>query len=163
MNKWGYGIVGAGLAFTIGLVSIGTAAPAEPGTEGDPVVTRSYVEKVRQDLVKMIQGEAQPALQQPAPSGPAGTAASYSVQKVSAGKTIIGMEGTEFIVRTGQVTVTTPGVDYTIPDLTNGTSLAHGKTVPRDHLLLIPRTDGRGLKVTSGTADIIVRGDYKIQ
>ncbi|BAU26543.1 hypothetical protein DFP93_10876 [Aneurinibacillus soli] len=159
MNKWGYGITGAAIAFTVGLVSVGTAAPTEPGTEGDPVVTRSYVEQVRQELVKLIQA----APQQPSSPTSTGSTTSYTVEKVTAGKTITGMEGTEFIVRTGQVKAVTPGEDYTIPDLTSGTSMPDGEAVPHDHLLLIPRADGRGLTVTSGKADIIVRGDYKVQ
>lgn len=162
MKKWGYGIVGAALALIAGALSTGAAAPAEPGTDADPIVTKSYVEKVKQEILNQVNSGS--GTQTPAPTPASADSAKLVVEKVPEGKTIIGYAGTEFIVRTGKVTAHTPaGEGYGLPDLTSGTNITLGKTVPANHHLLLPRDDGRGLKVVKGPADIMIRGEYVIR
>ncbi|MED0676170.1 MULTISPECIES: hypothetical protein [Aneurinibacillus] len=160
MKKWGYGLAGAALALVIGAVSTGLAATPEPGSDADPVVTKSYVEKVKQEILNVV--KSQPG--KPASDTQTPAAAKLIVEKVPAGKTIIGYAGTEFIVRTGKVVAhTPPGEGYGLPDLTAGTNITQGEPVPANHHLLLPRDDGRGLKVVKGPADIMIRGEYVVR
>ena len=49
-----------------------------------------------------------------------------------------------------------------IVDLTDGTVLVNGKMLPVNHALVIPKSDGRGFTVTSGTLSILIRGEYHV-
>ncbi|WCK54217.1 hypothetical protein PP175_23495 [Aneurinibacillus sp. Ricciae_BoGa-3] len=182
MKKWGYAIAGAAMAFTISAISSGIAAQADPsnsaapGTDGDPVVTKSYVDQVKTDLLSVINSiKSQPAPQNPAkpqtpakPQAPVPAPASSGtgdlvVEKVPPGKTIIGYAGTEFIVRVGTVTaVTQAGDGYGLPDITGGSNLDKGQEVPHNHLILLPYNDGRGVKAQT-SAYVMIRGKYSIQ
>jgi hypothetical protein len=164
MKKWGYGIAGATLALLVGAISTGAAAPAEPGSDGDPVVTKSYVEQVKQDILNQIKSQSGSGTQTPVPSPSSSGSAKLVVEKVPEGKTVVGYAGTEFIVRTGKVVAQVPaGEGYGLPDLTEGTNITLGQNVPANHHLLLPRDDGRGLKVVKGPADIMIRGEYVIR
>lgn len=124
-----------------------------PGSADDPVVTKSYVDQ---------------KIQQALGNAGSGTSASSKlvVAELKAGKTIYGFEGTEFIVRTGNV-VSVAGVNGDgLTDITAGADLQAGAPVSTNHLLLIARSDNRGLRLEpgyKGTAYIMVRGKYEIR
>ncbi len=124
-------------------------APGVPGSADDPVVTKSYVDqKIQQAL-----------------AGGAGSS-KLVVAELKPGKTLYGFEGTEFIVRTGKV-VSVAGVNGDgLTDITAGADLKAGAPVSSNHLLLIARSDSRGLRLEpgySGTAYIMVRGKYELR
>jgi len=125
-------------------------APGVPGSVDDPVVTKSYVDqKIQQAL-----------------GGGGGGGKSLVVEELKPGQTLYGFEGTEFIVRTGQV-VAVSGVNGDgLTDITAGVDLKSGVTVGHNHLLLIARSDSRGLRVapnSQGKAFIMIRGQYQIK
>ena len=124
------------------LAVIGTyAAFADPGTESDPLVSKSYVD-AQIAAVKSSNG-------------------SYAVVRMEAGQKIVGQEGTEIIVRSGEATVFDNG-ENGISDLTAGTDLRTGQAAPLNHLLLVPRADGRG--VFAGTEGyLMIRGGYTVE
>jgi len=78
------------------------------------------------------------------------------------GQRIIGGEGTEIILRGGQATAFTSGPDGLV-NVTFGTELFGGESIPANHLLIVPRADGRGVNVHSAEAWFIIRGEYTIQ
>ncbi|MEZ2658235.1 hypothetical protein [Aneurinibacillus aneurinilyticus] len=161
MKKWGYGVAGAALAVIIGTLSTGAAAPAQPGSDADPVVTKSYVEQIRQDILNQVKGQSGSGTQSPAPGSGSAT---LVVEKVEEGSTVIGYAGTELILRTGKAVAQTPAGDgYGLPDLTAGTNITKGKNVPANHHLLLPQNDERGLKVVKGPAYVMIRGAYVIK
>ncbi|HPU17585.1 MAG TPA: hypothetical protein PLZ27_02825, partial [Bacillota bacterium] len=60
-------------------------------------------------------------------------------------------------------TVVSPFANQGISDNTLGTDLLNGTAIALNHLLLIPRGgDGRGIKITSTGAFVMVRGEYTI-
>ncbi len=93
---------------------------SEPGGSGDPLVSQSYVDQYVQ----------------------------WNVVELNQGQVLKGQAGLELIVRRGQALVVDP-VGNGIPDLTSGTDISAGSAVPVNHLMLIPREDGRGVKATS--------------
>lgn len=127
----------------------GVGAPGVPGSSDDPVVTKSYVDQ---------------KIQQALGAGAGGS--KLVVAELKPGKTIYGFEGTEFIVRTGKV-VSVPGVNGDgLTDITAGADLKAGVSVAPNHLLLIARSDSRGLRLEpgyKGTAHIMVRGKFEIR
>ena len=127
-----------------GLTIVAAAATADPGSEKDPLVTKSYVD----NLIAQIKGSG-------------GTSDSYKAIQLTAGQQLIGNEGTEIILRSGEATAIDNGANG-ISDLTGGKDLMTGNSITANHLLLVPRSDGRGI---SATTDIwvMVRGSYHIK
>jgi hypothetical protein len=161
----------------------------QPGTIDDPVITKSYFDqnisvkvaeelnkqtitedKVRQiisnELSKGTTGNAGSPQSQPTPPPvdvpeAAGSASSLAIIELKPGQTLYGGSGTELIVRTGKVTVTSSD-ENGIPDVTSGKDIATGATVELNHLLIVPR-EGRGVKADAKLKQdiyIMVRGPY---
>lgn len=138
--------------------TVSSAAGAEPGTAGDPVVSQSYVDSKVNDLTNQIN-----ALKQQIPQGTSGQpqAAKFQViGPVAAGKKIIAGESTEIVLRGGSATAISSQYGG-VADLITGTDLQTGTKVPLNHLLLVPRDDGRGITITS-EAWVLIRGSYTI-
>lgn len=87
---------------------------------------------------------------------------SYQVIKVDPGIRILASDTGEVILRSGSARVIGNEYDEGISDLTAGYELKNGDIVPKDHLLLIPRGDGRGI-ITETVCYIIYKGLYYMQ
>ncbi len=136
------GLCVLGLSLALGWYGRGLAAPesALPGSENDPLVTKSYV-------------DAQIASSMPQ--------SDLVVVDVPAGKSLIGFAGAEIILRGG----TAKAVDSQsggLCDVTSGTDLRSGQNIPANHLLIIPRDDGRGILAVNDVI-VMVRGRYTVQ
>lgn len=140
-------IAGAAVFLTVLSLSwIGSGifgAESGAGTAGDPVVTKSYVDAL---FASVSQGTE---------------AAVFEVVEVDAGASLIGGAGTELILRGGKATAIDNGADG-VSDLTAGKDLRSGTAVALNHLLLVPRADGRGLRCESKSW-VMVKGAYTIQ
>ena len=69
----------------------------------------------------------------------------------------------EVILRSGNAVVVSPFENQGLSNITNGTDMANGKSITLNHQLLIPRNDGRGVKIIStGGAYVMIRGEYII-
>lgn len=108
-------------------------ADSDPGTSGDPLVTQSYVDRYVR----------------------------WEVAELETGQVLKGYAGTEIIVRRGQTVVIDP-VGNGIPDLTAGTDIFAGSPVPNNHLLLIPRDDGRAVGAKSAVV-VMYRGGATVR
>ena len=139
MNKKTLWIIFA-LVAALGLSAF--AVWADPGDSDDPLVSKSYVD------AQIAAVKAQ-------------SAGTYSVVHINAGQSIIGKEGTEIIVRSGVVTAIDNGANG-VSDLTVGKDLMSGTEIGTDHLLLVPRDDGRGVKAWT-EAYLMVRGGYTLK
>lgn len=128
------------------VIVLGTAgifgAESGAGSAQDPVVTKSYVDAL---FATVSQGDA----------------AIFRVVEVPAGSKLIGDAGTEMILRGGKATALDNGVDG-ISDLTAGKDLKSGISVIANHLLLIPKEDGRGISCSTKSW-VMVKGDYTIE
>ncbi|MBP7332762.1 MAG: hypothetical protein BWY65_01976 [Firmicutes bacterium ADurb.Bin373] len=108
-------------------------ADSDPGSSGDPLVTQSYVDRYVQ----------------------------WEVVELEKGQVLKGDAGTEIIVRRGETVVIDP-VGNGIPDLTAGADIFAGSSVPNNHLLLIPRDDGRAIGAKSA-AVVMHRGGATVR
>lgn len=153
----------------------GTVFAAVVGTQEDPLVSKSYVDsKISQVLTLIndngtgskadtdaIAEEVMKKISEGEVSGGAVAVDTYVPVSVAVGKTIYGAEGTELILRAGKGTVTVSGVDG-IADLTTGNELKTGDKATKNHIMIVPRDDGRGIKVTEA-AWFLVKGGYQIK
>ncbi|WP_066633885.1 hypothetical protein [Desulfolucanica intricata] len=117
-----------------------------PGSTGDPLVTKSFVEKYVQDFMSNFK--------------PAGST-EWQVVQLAPGKVMVANEGTELIVRSGK-TVLVDSTTNGVPDLTTGNNIIAGQQPVKNHLLIFPRSDGRGIKAVE-SAWIMYKGSVDIK
>ena len=139
------------------------AAKGEAGSVNDPLVTKSYVDSQFSQLQKTVEVQASmiDLLTQEINHMGKGENSSYEVVTVPEGQSIVGKQGTEIIVRSGngEVLASEGGG---LQDMTEGTDLLAGSEVPKYHLVIIPREDGRGIYAKKDLI-VMVRGGYNIQ
>lgn len=70
--------------------------------------------------------------------------------------------GAEAILRNGNAVIVAEG-NVGLVDMTAGRDIRAGESVPRNHLLIAPRTDGRGLRFTSESSWVMVRGSFTLE
>lgn len=129
------------------------ADTVEPGTSGDPLVSQSYVDTKINELTAVINGIKQQS---------GGQAPKYEIlEGVEPGKQIICGASTEIILRGGTAVAIT-SAQGGISNLSSGKDLKSGEAIPLNQLLLIPRDDGRGIKIT-GKAWVMIKGEYTIK
>lgn len=164
----------------------------EPGSDTDPLVTQSYVdEKVNSlatkidDLIKKDEGFTA-SIKELSNSNKNLTAkAEELTQKVSEmekklsdiekygkfealelneNQTLIAGASAEIILRGGKAKAI-GGAGGGLSDITSGTGadIKTDQDVPLNHLLLISRDDGRGIKAVSKKVWVLVKGPYTIQ
>lgn len=92
----------------------------------------------------------------------------YKVISLSRGQSLMCSGTCELILRSGEaVAVVTNSENVAgkigLSDLTSGSELTDDSFIPRNHYIIIPRGDGRGLTVTSDVAYILARGEYTLE
>lgn len=145
------------IVLAIVLVSIvlgGTIVFSEPGSENDPLITLSYFNKEIDKLKSYIDSKLTGTDSVENPN-------KLEVVELESGQSLIGDAGTEIILRGGKATVIA-GELGGISDITDGKDLKMGEMIPANHLLIIPRDDGRGAYVVED-AIFLVRGAYEIR
>ena len=133
---------------------VGTVYAADAGSSSDPLVSKSYVDDQIQSVLAKINSSS-------GSSSGSSDAAAFTPVEVKTGGTIIGGEGAEIILRSGNAQVVLNGND-TITDATTVQALTEGKALATNHLTIIPRGDGRGYKVTHN-AWFLVKGSYTVK
>ena len=67
------------------------------------------------------------------------------------------------MLRAGTAVAVSPHAAQGLSDYTDGAELLDGQPLTVNHMILIPRDDGRGIRITSDTAYIIIRGRYTLE
>lgn len=148
----------AALGVALALAATGMAY-SEPGTESDPLISLSYLEERLDELKDYVDSKTGSSGTQ-SPSSPLDN--SLVVVELFNGQMLIGDAGSEIILRSGSATAIT-SASGGLSDVTAGTDIAEGKPIPANHLLIIPRSDGRGIFVTKNSTFVMVRGGYTIR
>lgn len=152
------------------LFNVALAVEESAGGENDPLVTQSYIEMRVEQIKAYYDGQISSLntkiqnLQSQFESSHGDVASTtFEPVTVKCGQKILGGEGTEIILRVGS-TVAITSAQGGIVDATSGIDIQNGKSVPLQHLLIIPRDDGRGLSVIGkNEAILMVKGAYIIQ
>lgn len=149
--------------FLVALLCIGgVSVAATPGSDGDPLVTLGYVEKRFEEFNAYITLKIEEAVADgPKETSQAPVSAKFEVVHVNQGDIIYLGESTEFILRAGEG-LAIVSANGGLSDLTGGEDIGSNEPIPKNHHLLIPRDDGRGVMFTS-EAYTMIKGDYTIQ
>ena len=158
-------------AVLLGLAVCLPAAAAGAGTADDPLVTLSYLNETFLAAVQKRIDEAVASRNASLTAyidgklgsggGSAGTASSFAVVTIPAGKTLVGDIGCEVMLRVGSASCVSPSTPGLIDETTGGT-LENGKALVKNHLYMMT-IEGRGVKAGSGTVKVLVRGSYTIK
>ena len=138
------------MIFTFVTILCFSGSAAGPGTENDPLVSLSYVNDV---LMPQFKSYVDSQVQQK--SGD-----SFNVVELKKGQKIIGIQGTEFILRMGKASIISTEKGG-IADITAGVDLPMYSKMPANHLLVVPFTDWRGVSMeTDGI--LLIKGTYTL-
>lgn len=169
------------LLAAVALTAFAALASGGAGSQGDPLVTLSYLndtflpqvlEKVDKSLddrgtklrgeidQQIVQREQELRGQLSGSGSPAAPAAAYSAVKLSAGQTLSGEAGCEILLRSGSAVCVagSAGVPGLV-DATSGGSVNGGGALQANHLYLMPAPAG---VQASGEVTVLVRGSYSI-
>lgn len=111
----------------------GQASDVLPGSAGDPLITRSYLEQY----------------------------VGIQVVEMSAGQRLTAEAGAEIILRAGRATAV-DGPRGGLADVTAGRDLRSGQEISQNHLLIVPRSDGRGVRAVTDVV-LMVRGVFTLE
>lgn len=165
-------------------------AAGEPGSSSDPLVTKSYVDQQIAQLAAKINSSSSGSTSSSVSSADfeqlktdvgdltkfvidalgsiqeldnkvSAIENSFKVISMKKGQTLLLGGGSEVILRSGQATAIS-GESGTLVDVSSGKDLLNGASVPVQHLVIAPKGDGRGFKITAD-AWLIVRGSYTIK
>lgn len=131
------GVILLGSGFWLGKVS---AETGDPGSAADPLVSKSYVDQ----QVKALADQT-----------------SFQVVNLPKGATLVGESGTEIVMRAGIVSVVASPLGGLL-DATGGKDLPQGYLAESNHLLVVPRADGRGVRATMD-AVLMVKGAFTVR
>jgi len=133
--------------------------PSVPGIPGDPI-TQTERDAIFADIMiyfETVYGEMLRAAQG---MGVAGAVVPFEAVFVPAGHILIAEAGAEIIVRSGNA-VAVSGPDGMV-NITSGVDITNGTVIPHNNLLLVPRSDGRGMSFTSDSW-LMIKGGYEIR
>lgn len=146
----------------------GIIIAATPGSSTDPLITLSYfeqkIEDLKEELEELIEKgskdkeeEKNEETEKPEIDT---SAFIFKIENLKAGSTLKCGEGTEFIIRTGEMKAVA-SASGGLSDVTDGANIDGDTVVPKNHHIVVPRDDGRGLSVVTGGA-IMIKGNYEI-
>ncbi len=169
-------LVGTVLAAFVGIA-------AEVGSQGDPLVTLSYLNEVflqqilddvdeklvarnellTAELMEQINETKRDILVELGSSysdESGGVAVSFSAVTLAAGQTLYGSAGCEVLLRSGSATCVSEGMSVPgLVDTTDGSTINHGVALKENHLYMM--TAQRGVLAAAETI-LLVRGEYII-
>ena len=130
---------------------------SEPGSDRDPLVSMSCVNNKIDQLKEYIDIKISNS------NGGGNNSNEIVVVELAKGEYLIGKAGTEFILRGGKSTAYGVEVDRGLADTTEGKDIDNTEDLlPYNHLIIIPRDDGRGAYAISDSI-FMVRGEYEIK
>jgi len=129
------------------------AVGSDPGSETDPLISESYLEGKLADLKTYIDTKLG--------EGAGGQGTVFAVVNMQTGTQIVCEGGTEVILRAGKATAVVSDQGG-LSDVTGGKDIAQGESIPMNHLLIIPRSDGRGMTAKADCV-LMIKGKYELK
>lgn len=144
------------IGFAILLILLGVNVFAnQAGSSEDPLVAKSYVDdKINQMIESLNKVTGNTSVDDK-------DNFKFTPVSVNVGQSIFGKEGTEILLRSGKGKAIVPGAEG-ISNITNGKEIQNNNDIEKNNLLIIPREDGRGIKITEN-AWFLVKGKYEIK
>lgn len=165
----------------VALTGVIKATTGEAGSENDPLVTKSYVDKLISQLksngtstgttidTTALKNELEQYINQKLATQQQNTGQNQATSNIefvaielSANAKLICKAGAEVILRSGSAVAIDNATGDGLSDITDGKNISNNIVVEKNHLLIIPKTDGRGIKATTKSW-VMVKGKYEIK
>ncbi len=160
------------LSVTLSLGWTVLAFATDPGSEKDPLISLSYfenkIEELKTDVTNTLSKELTEKFDELKTSfektvneiKDKGVSApsTFEVINVSENERIICDAGTEIIVRSGKF-VAIGSVSGGVSDVTSGRDLVTDEEIENNHLLIVPKSDGRGITAKVAGA-VMIKGNF---
>ena len=148
-----------------GILSTTVSLAAEAGSEGDPLVTLSYLNDTFLDTIltkvdQKIAARNSQIAQELGGQSASGTALTFTVVTLSKGQVLTGDIGCEVMLRVGTASCVSPSSPGLI-DEASASTLHNGGALVQNHLYMMT-IEGRGVQATAATTKLLVRGTYTI-
>lgn len=169
------------LTFLVAVIILDTSSISfgEPGSSEDPLVTFSFVEKRIEQLkyyideklgasgnydseIQKLIEENETLKKQVEQLAANSSGGGLEIVELSSGQKLICGAGTEIILRSGSARAIVSELGG-LSDLTGGKDLSSDELISLNHLIVIPRNDGRGVYVDGEFAIFMVRGYYEVK
>lgn len=150
------------------------AVHAYDGTS-DPVISLSYLKQYIQTMVNpqmntmqtridALEAELESLRNANTSADPSDVALEqYTVLHVMQGTVVNASAACDIMLRAGEAEAVVPeSAQGNLSDYTAGSEIENGQAIPLNHMILIARGDGRGVRVLSSEAYIMIRGEYSI-
>ena len=147
-------------------------------SSSDPIVSLSYLTDVFKpqilnelsaeitskvsEAVGKIAGNAQTPADNQQSSNEQPVQSGYTVIEMTAGDELYALDACDIMLRAGDAVCIAPDPKQGIADYTDATEILNGAALIKNHMCLIPRGDGRGVRAESASVYIMVRGNYTI-
>lgn len=161
-------------ALLVSACVMAVAVHAYDGTN-DPVISLSYLKQYIQTMVNpqintlqakidAMEAELEILRQEDSSFDPSSASLEqYTVLHVMQGTVVNASAACDIMLRAGEAEAVVPeSAQGNLSDYTVGTEIADGQAIPLNHMILIARGDGRGIRVLSGEAYIMIRGEYTV-
>lgn len=154
------------IIFTLILaIALSAVIYAAPGDSNDPIVVLSYLNDRIKALITEYKLDEISNLKDKVDNlalkgGSGGSSASLEVVEINKGDKIIAGAGTELILRSGKAFVIGSELGG-ISNVTAGKDFTSGMEFVSNHLMIVPRDDGRGA-YTNTFAIFMIRGTYEV-
>lgn len=142
-----------------------TAFAADPGSEGDPLVTLSYLKEtfyhsIMKEVDEKIDERNTQIAAKVTGTGSSGAVDTFAVVTLTDGQILTGDIGCEVMLRVGSAVCIAPS-DPGLIDETDASVLNSSGSLVKNHLYMMTIED-RGVKATAATTKLLVRGSYTI-
>ncbi len=169
------------------LITHNISGNTDPGSINDPVVTKSYVdaqineikklispntngtstlsnsskEEIVEEVLAIIDAIYEHKSTNDNITKPSEEDFAFLPVHVLKGKKLIGGEGAEIIFRSGKATSHSEN-SMGVIDVSSGVELFNGASISVNHLIIVPRSDGRGINALQDSW-FMVKGNYTIK
>ncbi|MBS5659089.1 MAG: hypothetical protein KHW76_11630 [Oscillibacter sp.] len=142
-----------------------TVAGAVAGGSDDPLVTLSYLNdtflgEILNKVDEKIAARNSQIVQQLGGTMGSSTSSTFTVVTLTSGQVLTGEIGCEVMLRVGAAVCVASSSPGLIDETTAGT-LNNGGALAQNHLYMMT-IEGRGVKATTATTKLLVRGSYSI-
>lgn len=154
---------------------------ANPGDKDDPIIVLSYlnarleqiinqfklesIETMNNDLVELKKAYKENKLEledlKEKTKNSIQTTSNLEIVTLAVGQKLIAGAGTEIILRAGKVTAIA-AENAGLSDITQGKDIKLNENIEKNHMIIIPRDDGRGILCVE-SAILMIRGTYTIE
>jgi len=151
---------------------LSTVISAAPGDSSDPIVVLSYLNQRLNSFISEYKLDTVSALSNKVSdlekkiksndgqSGQSTSTTNLEIVEIHVNEKLIANEGTELILRGGEAFIIASELGG-LTNVTKGKDFVANMSVPANNLLIVPRSDGRGV-YTKDYAIFMVRGTYEV-